>query len=103
LVRRREHRAFQHHTRAYSSRPIRFSAGTAPTHASPKAATTSDISIRFGDLDLVFGAAKLNLKIVDTPIRYRERTYGATNIQRWRRGRLVLGTLLFGARRLGFR
>ena len=30
----------------------------------------------FGDFDLLFGAAKLNLKIVDLPIRYRERTYG---------------------------
>ena len=40
----------------------------------------------FGDFDLLFGAAELNLKIVDIPIRYRERTYGATNIQRWRHG-----------------
>lgn len=37
----------------------------------------------FGDFDLLFGAAKLNLKIVDLPIRYRERTYGTTNISRW--------------------
>ena len=37
----------------------------------------------FGDFDLTFGAAKLNLKITDLPIRYRERTYGTTNIQRW--------------------
>jgi hypothetical protein len=40
----------------------------------------------FGDFDLLFGAAKLGLKIVDIPIRYRERTYGTTNIQRWRPG-----------------
>jgi glycosyltransferase involved in cell wall biosynthesis len=35
----------------------------------------------FGDFELIFGAAKLNLKIVDMPIRYRERTYGTTNIR----------------------
>ncbi|MSR76468.1 MAG: glycosyltransferase, partial [Candidatus Ryanbacteria bacterium] len=40
----------------------------------------------FGDFDLLFGAAKLNLKIVEIPIRYQARTYGATNIQRWRHG-----------------
>ena len=44
----------------------------------------------FGDFDLLFGAAKLNLKIVELPIRYRERTYGTTNIQRWRHGWLLL-------------
>ena len=43
----------------------------------------------FGDFYLLFGAAKLNLKIVDLPIRYRERTYGTTNIQRWRHGVLL--------------
>src|SRR5262249_41157568 len=37
----------------------------------------------FGDFDLLFGAAKLNLKITDIPVRYRERTYGETNIRRW--------------------
>ncbi len=40
----------------------------------------------FGDFDLIFGAAKFNLKIVDMPVRYGERTYGETNIQRWRHG-----------------
>ena len=34
----------------------------------------------FGDFDLIFGAHKLNLKIVEVPIRYMERTYGTTNI-----------------------
>ena len=56
----------------------------------------------FGDFDLLFGAAKLNLKIVDLPIRYRERTYGTTNIQRWRHGVLLLRMLLFAARRIKF-
>jgi SAM-dependent methyltransferase len=56
----------------------------------------------FGDYDLIFGAAKLNLKIVDLPIRYRERTYGSTNISRWKHGMLLLRMLLFAARRLKF-
>jgi glycosyltransferase involved in cell wall biosynthesis len=57
----------------------------------------------FGDFDLLFGAARLNLKIADLPIRYRERTYGATNIHRFRHGWLLLRMLAFGARRLKFR
>jgi SAM-dependent methyltransferase len=56
----------------------------------------------FGDFDLLFGAAKLNLKIVDLPIRYRERTYGTTNIQRWKHGWLLLQMVLFAARRIKF-
>lgn len=56
----------------------------------------------FGDFDLLFGAAKLNLKIVDLPIRYRERTYGTTNIQRWRHGWLLLQMVAFAARRIKF-
>lgn len=57
----------------------------------------------FGDFDLLFGAAKLNLKLIDLPIRYRERTYGSTNIQRWRHGWLLLKMVVFAARRLKFR
>jgi ubiquinone/menaquinone biosynthesis C-methylase UbiE len=56
----------------------------------------------FGDFDLLFGAARLNLKIIDMPIRYRERTYGTTNIQRWRHGLLLLQMLVFAARRIKF-
>ena len=56
----------------------------------------------FGDFDLLFGAAKQNLKIADVPIRYRERTYGTTNIQRWRHGWLLLRMVLFAARKLKF-
>src|SRR3954464_12965838 len=44
----------------------------------------------FGDFDLLFGAAKLNLKIVEIPIHYRARTYGKTNISRFRHGLLLL-------------
>ncbi|MBV6391470.1 MAG: Undecaprenyl-phosphate 4-deoxy-4-formamido-L-arabinose transferase [Anaerolineales bacterium] len=56
----------------------------------------------FGDFDLIFGAAKLNLKIVDLPIRYRERTYGTTNISRWKHGVLLLRMVAFAARRIKF-
>jgi SAM-dependent methyltransferase len=56
----------------------------------------------FGDFDLLFGAAKLNLRIIDLPIRYQARTYGETNIQRWRHGWLLLRMVLFAARRLKF-
>ncbi|MHB8519413.1 MAG: glycosyltransferase [Limisphaerales bacterium] len=56
----------------------------------------------FGDFDLLFGAARLNLRIVDLPIRYRARTYGETNIHRWRHGWLLLRMVLFAARRLKF-
>jgi SAM-dependent methyltransferase len=43
----------------------------------------------FGDFDLIFGAVKLNLKIAEVPIRYRERTYGSTKISRFRHGWLL--------------
>jgi ubiquinone/menaquinone biosynthesis C-methylase UbiE len=56
----------------------------------------------FGDFDLIFGAAKQNMKIVEMPIRYADRTYGETNIQRWRHGLLLLKMVLVAARRLKF-
>jgi len=56
----------------------------------------------FGDFDLIFGAAKLNRKIIDLPIRYRDRTYGTTNISRWRHGLLLLKMVAFAARRIKF-
>jgi ubiquinone/menaquinone biosynthesis C-methylase UbiE len=56
----------------------------------------------FGDFDLLFGAAKLNLQLVEVPIRYRERTYGETNIQRWRHGWLLLKMCAFAAGRIKF-
>ncbi len=56
----------------------------------------------FGDFDLLFGAAKQSLRIADVPIRYRERTYGTTNIQRWRHGWLLLRMVIFAARKLKF-
>ncbi len=56
----------------------------------------------FGDFDLLFGAAKLNLKIVEMPIRYRERRYGYTNIDRWRHGMILLRMVLFALKRIKF-
>jgi SAM-dependent methyltransferase len=54
----------------------------------------------FGDFDLLFGAAKLSLRIVEIPIRYRQRTYGTTNIRRWRHGLLLLRMSTVAARKL---
>ena len=56
----------------------------------------------FGDFDLLFGAAKLNLKIVEIPVRYQARTYGYTNIQRWRHGWLLLKMTAFAMRKIKF-
>ncbi|MEI6070435.1 MAG: glycosyltransferase [Verrucomicrobiae bacterium] len=56
----------------------------------------------FGDFDLLFGADKLNLKIRDIPVRYRERTYGETNIHRFRHGLLLFRMVGFAARKLKF-
>jgi hypothetical protein len=56
----------------------------------------------FGDFDLLFGAAKLNLKMLELPIRYRRRTYGSTNIQRFHHGWLLLRMVQFAARRIKF-
>lgn len=56
----------------------------------------------FGDFDLLFGAARLGLKIVDLPVRYRDRTYGTTNISRWKHGVLLLRMAIIAALRLKF-
>jgi SAM-dependent methyltransferase len=56
----------------------------------------------FGDFDLLFGASKLNFKILDLPIRYKERVYGQTNIQRWKHGWLLLNMVVFAAAKLKF-
>lgn len=56
----------------------------------------------FGDFDLLFGAAKLNLKIVELPIHYQARTYGETNIQRWKHGWLLLKMTFFAMRKIKF-
>ncbi|HEY8367510.1 MAG TPA: glycosyltransferase [Bacteroidia bacterium] len=56
----------------------------------------------FGDYDLLFGAYKLNLKILDLPVRYRERTYGDTNISRFKHGLLLLRMCSFAAGKIKF-
>lgn len=56
----------------------------------------------FGDFDLLFGAAKQNMKIVEMPIRYAERTYGETNIDRWRHGWLLLKMTVFAMKKIKF-
>lgn len=44
----------------------------------------------FGDFALIFGAIKNNLKVVEIPVRYKERVYGSTNINRFRHGLILL-------------
>ncbi|RLD67324.1 MAG: glycosyl transferase [Bacteroidetes bacterium] len=56
----------------------------------------------FGDFDLIFGAYKLNLKIIDLPITYRERTYGDTNISRFRHGFILLRMMFFAIAKIKF-
>lgn len=56
----------------------------------------------FGDFDLIFGAARLNLKFVEIPIRYRARTYGETNISRFKHGWLLLKMTLFALNKIKF-
>jgi len=57
----------------------------------------------FGDFDLLFGAARQNMKIVEMPIRYAERTYGETSIDRWRHGWLLLKMTAFAMMKIKFR
>jgi ubiquinone/menaquinone biosynthesis C-methylase UbiE len=56
----------------------------------------------FGDFDLLFGAAKLNLKIVEVIVSYREREYGSTQISRFKHGWLLLRMSLFAAKKIKF-
>jgi SAM-dependent methyltransferase len=54
----------------------------------------------FGDFDLIFGAAKQNLKIVEVPIHYGARVYGETQISRFRDGWLLLRMVGFAFMKL---
>jgi SAM-dependent methyltransferase len=56
----------------------------------------------FGDFDLLFGAAKLNLKFVEIPVRYKQRDYGSTQISRFKHGLLLIKMCLFAARKIKF-
>lgn len=50
----------------------------------------------FGDFDLIFGASKLNLKMIEVPITYAARVYGETQISRFSHGWLLLRMVVFG-------
>lgn len=54
----------------------------------------------FGDFDMLFGAARLNMRIVDVPVRYRARVYGDTKIHRFSHGWLLLKMTAFGFQKL---
>ena len=56
----------------------------------------------FGDFDLIFGAARMALRVVEVPVHYRERTYGWTNIERWKHGVILLRMLGFAAAKIKF-
>jgi len=49
----------------------------------------------FGDFDLIFGAAKLNLRCIEMPVRYAARTYGSTQISRFRHGVMLIRMVVF--------
>jgi 2-polyprenyl-3-methyl-5-hydroxy-6-metoxy-1,4-benzoquinol methylase len=57
----------------------------------------------FGDFDLLFGAAKLNLKITEVIVHYRDREYGSTQISRFSHGWLLIKMSLFAARKIKFK
>ena len=54
----------------------------------------------FGDFDLIFGSAKMNLKTAEVPIRYGAREYGETNISRFSHGWLLLKMVAFAFMKL---
>lgn len=56
----------------------------------------------FGDFDLLFGAAKLNLHIVEVPVRYQPRTYGQSNIAHFREGLVLIKMCLYAAQKIKF-
>lgn len=56
----------------------------------------------FGDFDLLFGATHLNLKIVDIPVRYKERKYGRTNISRFKNGWQLAKMTYLAAKKIKF-
>jgi glycosyltransferase involved in cell wall biosynthesis len=56
----------------------------------------------FGDFDLLFGASKLNMKITEIPVRYRQRVYGSTQISKFKHGWLLIRMSLFAAVKIKF-
>lgn len=57
----------------------------------------------FGDFDLLYGAAKLNMKITEVIIRYKDREYGSTQISRFKHGWLLIKMSFFAAFKFKFR
>jgi SAM-dependent methyltransferase len=49
----------------------------------------------FGDFDMLLGASKMNLKIIELPVRYHARRYGETQIARFRDGWLLVRMSVF--------
>jgi hypothetical protein len=56
----------------------------------------------FGDFDLIFGATKLNLKVLELPVRYKNRQYGSTQIRRFRDGFLLIRMCFFAMKKIKF-
>ena len=56
----------------------------------------------FGDFDLIFGSAKLDLKFIEIPIRYKARQYGSTNISRFKHGWILLKMVFFALNKIKF-
>jgi hypothetical protein len=54
----------------------------------------------FGGFELIFGASKLGLKVVEVPVRYANRTYGETQISRFQHGLLLIRMVVFAYRKL---
>ena len=56
----------------------------------------------FGDFELLFPAAVLGTGIIDIPVYYRARTYGTTNIRRFRDGAILFRMSITGLLRIKF-
>jgi 2-polyprenyl-3-methyl-5-hydroxy-6-metoxy-1,4-benzoquinol methylase len=56
----------------------------------------------FGDFDLLFGATKLGLHLVDVPVRYQPRVYGSSNIAHVKEGLVLLKMCLYASRKIKF-
>ncbi len=64
---------------------------------------TWGIEDRWGDYDLLFGAAKLNLKIIDLPVHYYERTFGETKMnKRFKNGLIMLRMCLAALKKIKY-
>ncbi|MCI5207545.1 MAG: glycosyltransferase family 2 protein [Candidatus Electrothrix sp. ATG2] len=50
----------------------------------------------FGDFEMLFASSELALGVIDLPVRYRARTYGETNISRFRNGFELIRMTLIG-------